>query len=63
MSAHGPFCINEIIYFPFHNPCRLQYSRAVISVASVLIIASGFSPGFGSLRYSSVGVSNSIHSI
>ncbi len=35
MSAHGPFSINEMIYFPFHNPCRLQYSRAVTSVASV----------------------------
>ena len=47
--------------YPFHNPCRLQYSRAVTSLASVRKMASGFSPGFSSWRSTSVGVSNSIH--
>ena len=46
---------------PFHNPCRLQYSRADTSLASVRKIASGFSPGCSSWRSTSVGVSNSIH--
>lgn len=46
---------------PFHNPCRLQYSRADTSLASVRKITSGFSPGCSSWRSTSVGVSNSIH--
>ena len=50
-----------VLASPFHNPCRLQYSRADTSLASVRKIASGFSPGFSSWRSTSVGVSNSIH--
>ena len=43
-----------VLASPFHNPCRLQYSRADTSLASVRKIASGFSPGFSSSRSPSV---------
>ena len=46
---------NDLLYlfsvlYPFHNPWRLQYSRAVTSLASAFVMkmASGFSPGFNS---------------
>ena len=48
----------------FHSPCRLQYSRAQTSLALVLNIATGSSPGCKCLRITEPPLHlSSIHSI
>jgi len=39
-----PFYIETGTY-AFHNPCRLQYARAVTWAAETLNVAAGVSPG------------------
>ena len=48
---------------PFQSPCRLQYSRALTALASVLNSATGLSPGLRYFLMVSVSVQSSIHSM
>ena len=63
-----------VIFYKIYSPCRLQYSRALISLTSQLITfcphavagstrksASGLSPGCSSRRKTQNGVSSSTH--
>lgn len=61
-SAHPAF-FRPTGDYPFHSPCRLQYSRAVTFWASVLKTASGVSPGLRNWRSALPFAMISIHSM